>query len=104
MDAGSVAAPSWPDHNVQFRRPWAMPPPLARRSPALAPTSNRADFEDRSITVNNLGSGAVQRALAANVRRAADLDRQADLLLSLGQHHAAERLSTLAHELREVVR
>lgn len=35
-------------------------------------------------------------------RNAADIDRQADLLLSIGRHSAAERLSHRAAELREV--
>lgn len=36
------------------------------------------------------------------IRRAQQLDRQADLLLSLGKHLQAERLAHLALTLREV--
>lgn len=104
MDAPAAAAQPWPDCNVQFRRPWAMPPPLKIRSPALAATSNRANFVSSSIEVDTADLGAVQRALARAMSRAADLDRQADLLLSVGQHHTAERLSALAQDLREGAR
>lgn len=80
----------------------ALKPPRNRKGrPAqAAPSENQINGKGEYKTAE----AAAQRELEYATRRAAQLDRTADLLLSVGQHHAAERLSALAHELREVAR
>jgi hypothetical protein len=99
MDTARLAAMSWPDLNYQFRRSWSPPD---KRNPALAGTRNGADFVTTSeISLDQIDL-TVQRAIACAMRRAARIDRTADLLLSVGRVDAAERLSRIAHDLREV--
>ena len=99
MDTARLAAMSDPAKNYQFRRSWSPP---KRRNPAMAGTIDRADFDissEISLTPIDL---TVQRAIACAMRRAARIDRTADLLLSVGRVDAAERLSRVAADLREV--
>jgi len=103
MDPAAAAAQSWPDTNPAFRRPWAMPPPQTRKRPVPGETSSRAKSGSNSgSTASNTATAAAQRAIAFAQRRAAEIDRTADLLLSIGRHIQAERLANLAAELRGV--
>jgi hypothetical protein len=99
MDSARAAAMSWPDRNYQFRRPWRPP---QKRNPVLAGTRNRAEFEISSEADNTEIEHTVQRAIDFALRRAAVIDRTADLLLSVGRVDAAERLSRVAADLRGV--
>ena len=99
MDTAHAAEQSWPDRNYQFRRSWSPP---EKRNPALAGTRNGADFViSNGITIPQIDL-TVQRAISCAMRRAARIDRQADLLLSIGRVDAAERLAHIAADLREV--
>jgi hypothetical protein len=100
MDTACAADQSWPDRNYQFRRSWSPP---EKRNPALAGTSNRAEFVISSETENTEIDRTVQRAIDFAMRRAARIDRVADLLLSIGRTDAAERLSHRAAEIRGVL-
>src|SRR4051794_2151822 len=95
--AAYYAAQSWPDANPRF----AWPPPQERKRPADRATGRQAQTFD-SITERdpNTHTTVAQRACAFALRRAARIDRTADLLLSLGRVEAAERLSHVAAELR----
>jgi hypothetical protein len=92
---------SWPDANIQFRRPWN--PPQKRKRQGLAtpaPSEHLEISSDPDITAIDL---TVQRAIEFAMHRAAVIDRTADLLLSVGRVDAAERLAHRAAELREVL-
>jgi len=101
-DAAKAAAMSDPTANFHFNRRWTDPP--RRRSPALAATSNRADLQSALNTFyyNSIADEAAQRAIRKVLTRAAAFDRQADLLLVLGQIAPAKRLARCAAALREV--
>lgn len=77
---------SWPDRNYQFSRPWSPPD---KRNPALAGTSNRADFVTSSETDNTALDRTVQRAIACALRRASELE-------ALGLGHQADELREVA--------
>jgi hypothetical protein len=100
VDAARAADMSWPDRNYQFHRPWRPP---EKRNPAMAGTIDRADFDISSETENTAIDLTVQRAIAYAMRRAAVIDRTADLLLSVGRVDAAERLAHRAAEIRGVL-
>jgi hypothetical protein len=103
MDTAAMAAASDPRANRQFSRRWTGPPPKNRKRPGASPQAPRANFE--SVTNQPTDSAAersVQRALERALARAAKLDRTADLLLAIGKHAIAERLSHAAAELRAV--
>jgi hypothetical protein len=77
---------------LHYRHRWREPLSQKRRSPALGGSSNRAtNFE-----ISN-------SHLYATAETAAQLDREADLLLSVGRRAAAERLSNQAADLRQAV-
>jgi hypothetical protein len=100
MDTARAAEMSWPDRNYQFRRWWGPP---QKRNPVLAATSTRADYSNSSSAqILSAIDGPAQRAIAFALRRAAQIDRQADLLLALGKHLQAHRLSHRARQIREV--
>jgi hypothetical protein len=104
MDTAAMAAASDPQANRQFSRRWTGPPPKNRKRPGASPQAPRAKFE--SVTnkpTDSLGEQSVQRALQRALARAARLDRTADLLLALGKHPQAERLSRAAAELCDLV-
>jgi hypothetical protein len=107
MNAAAMAAQSDPLLNRQFSRRWTGPPPLKRRSPALASTSNRAvskSFGDDDTLPNNRPPAVGQRALHAAVQRAARLDRRAELLDAIGHRDAALRIAATAVAIRAVLR
>jgi hypothetical protein len=88
MDTARMAAQSDPDMNPHFRRRWADLPPQKRKRPALAGTSNRADFIK------------VSESTYSTTETAAQLDRAADLLLSVGRRLHAEYLANRAATMR----
>jgi hypothetical protein len=103
MDAAQAAGQSDPACNRHFSRRWTGPPPKNQKRPGASPQAPRANFE--SVTNQPTDSAVertVQRALERALARAARLDRTADLLLALGKHAIAERLSHAAAELRAV--
>jgi hypothetical protein len=100
MDPARAADMSWPDLNYQFRRSWSPPD---KRNPALAGTRNGANFVTTSEISLDQTDLTVQRAIAYAMRRAAKIDRTADLLLSIGRTDAAERLAHRAAEIRGVL-
>jgi hypothetical protein len=81
----------------------AWSPSQKRRSLPPGGTSGWADFADNSTDIDSDADPIVQRNIAWLQTRAARLDCNADLLLSIGQHAAAERLAHRALELREVI-
>src|SRR6185312_3834790 len=86
-------------HESRLRVLW---PPPKNETPALVRASSREGFEDgRGLLYTGI-DGAAQRAIDFAMRRAATIDRTADLLLSIGRVDAAERLSRVAADLREV--
>jgi hypothetical protein len=99
VDGARAADQSDPAQNYHFSRRWSPP---EKRNPALAGTRNGADFVTTSeITLDPIDQ-TVQRAIACALRRAARIDRTADLLLSIGRVDAAERLAHRAAEIRAV--
>jgi len=101
MDGAASAAASDPALNRQFSRRWTGPPQKRERRP-WDRTANSGNHNNNAA-VSATAAAAVQRALIVAARRAAQLDRTADLLLALGRHSQAERLSHRALELRELV-
>jgi hypothetical protein len=102
MDTARLAEMADPAKNRRFRGPW-VDPPRNRKRPGAAPPAPRARSESITDNVDNIRAAlAGQQAVSFALRRAASLDRLADLLLSIGRHTAAERLAHLAAELREV--
>ena len=104
MDAAAMAAASDPACNRFFRRRWAEPPPLKRRSPALGGSSNRAGIVNSSNPKSNGPAASAQRAIAAALRHADRLHRKAAALAAIGHRDAALRIAALATGLREVGR
>jgi hypothetical protein len=103
MDTAAMAAASDPQANRQFSRRWTGPPPKNRKRPGASPQAPRANFEViTNQPQDSVAERSVQRALERVRLRAARLDRTADLLLALGKHAIAERLSHRAAELRAV--
>lgn len=79
---------------------------------ALRPIQNRKGRPVARTALPQKSNGAneytpaeasAQRAIEFAQRRAASLDRQADLLLSIGRHLQAERLAFRAASIREAV-
>jgi hypothetical protein len=101
MDTASAADQSWPTYNRQFRRSWK--PPQKRKRQGLATPAPSQHFEISNVPEYSPAEGAAQRAIAAASRRAAKIDRTADLLLSVGRVDAAERLAHRAAEIRAVL-
>jgi hypothetical protein len=95
MDAARAAAMADPLENPSFRRRWSGPPGPTRKRPVLVPTSARAEFQ----TISNF---AENTDLVRLFQREIRMDRAADAALAFGRHDAAERLSRLAAEMREV--
>ena len=96
-DTCGAADQSDADHNYRLKRPWSPP---QKRNPALADTSNRAEFVIGSVVNITETARTSQRAIAVS---AALIDRTADLLLSNGRTDAAERLAHRAAEIRGVL-
>jgi hypothetical protein len=90
-----------PRLNPNFSRAWTPPPPKRKR-PASGPTDARAKIESSTDAHTTFGVGSAQRALDLADRRAAQLERRAETLASLGLRVAALRIAALAGELREV--
>jgi hypothetical protein len=104
-DTAAMAAQDLPEANRQFRRFGLPPPPKNRkRRPPAQRAASFENFGNTNDTFNATATAAAQRGLALVARRAAQLDRVADLLLSIGRHLQAERLSHRAAELRAVLR
>jgi hypothetical protein len=86
-------------HEVRLRVLW---PPPKSETPALVRASGREGFESVGKPDCSGINHTTQRAIAFAMRRAATIDRTADLLLSIGRVDAAERLSRVAESIREV--
>lgn len=97
MDTARLADQSWPDRNPRFT--WPPDPPNRKRPGRDTGALSKSKLTDPAHTPAEL---AAQRAIACAMRRAARIDRVADLLLSVGRVDAAERLSRVAADLREV--
>ena len=53
MDAARAAEMADPDRNPNFRRRWDVPP-LKREAPPVGGTTQRGNFENATISTNNL--------------------------------------------------
>lgn len=100
MDTARLADQSWPDANIQFRRPWS--PPQKRKRQGLATPAPSELLEISSDPGYSAAADVAQRAIDFAMCRAARIDRTADLLLSVGRVDAAERLAHRAAEIRTV--
>ncbi len=90
MNAARFADMSDLAKNWRFSRPWDEPPPQKRKRQGRHPLAS-----SKSI-VAQLSYISPQTA----AQRAAQIDRTADLLLSVGRVDAAERLAHRAAEIR----
>jgi hypothetical protein len=102
-DTAAMAAQDLPEANRQFRK-FGLPPPKNRKRRPRDRAASFENFSNTNDTFNATATAAAQRGLALAARRAAQLDRVADLLLSIGRHMQAERLSHRAAELRAMLR
>jgi hypothetical protein len=102
-DTAAMAAQDLPEANRQFRK-FGLPPPKNRKRRPIPRAASFENFGNTNAATNATADAAAQRGLAIAARRAAQLDRVADLLLSIGGHLQAERLSHRAAELRAVLR
>lgn len=100
MDTARLAEQSWPDRNYQSRRPWS--PPQKRKRQGLDTPAPSENPEVRSNNEYSPTNEVEQQTTDFAMRRAARIDRVADLLLSIGRTDAAERLSHEAAQIRTV--
>jgi hypothetical protein len=96
MDGGRAADQSWPDNNRWFAARWAEPPPQARKRPGRHPRALATKSDSISHITITATDATAQPAVQFALRRAAQIDRTADLLLALGKHVQAERLARRA--------
>jgi len=88
-------------HGMHLTR--ALRPTQNRKGRPVTRTALPESQKSNGTDEYSVGEAAAQRAVAFAQRRAASLDRTADLLLSIGRVPQAERLAHRAAAIREVL-
>jgi hypothetical protein len=89
-------------HTAMLRRCWS-PPDQKRERPAPGDTGSEAQNQTSEHFVSTIADLAAQRAYSVALRRAGEIDRLADILITAGLHLQGEALAHRAAEMREVL-
>jgi len=99
MDPARAADQSWPDRNVQFRRP--LTPPSTRKRQRVQPLAWDRNLETQRPDHHSSPDDAAQRAMTFAAHRAVRLGRLSSILDTIDHRDVAPRVASTA---REVVR